>query len=295
MVFLTAIWVRATAQEIEPRRWSHLPVGSSFLGAGYLLTNGDIAFDPVLRLDGVTLDMDTLAGKFLYNFALLNKSARFDLIQGYQDATWEGLLDGAPASATRNGWSDTAFRFSMNLVGAPPLAGKEFAAYRAGLDRETILGLGLVVVLPTGDYLPDKLLNLGDNRFSFRPQIGMVHEWNKWSFEFTGSTWFFTDNEDFFGGNRLAVDPFVTLQAHLVHTFSPGLWISCGVGHEFGAQSTLNGIEKDDRKSYDSWGVTLGVPIDRKLGLKFGYIATRTREKVGGDLGHVVLAASRMW
>jgi hypothetical protein len=55
------------------------------------------------------------------------------------------------------------------------MRGKEFADYRAAAaDTETILGVGLAVHLPTGQYFDDKLLNLGSSRFTFRPQPGMV-------------------------------------------------------------------------------------------------------------------------
>jgi hypothetical protein len=285
----------AQAQELEPRRWGHLPTGSNFAGAGYIFTDGDIALDPVLQIDDATVRMHTYAAKYIHTFELFDKSARFDWTQGYQDAIWEGQLGGQAASTSRSGWSDTLFRFAMNLVGGPPLKGQEFADYRAGLDRETIVGAGLVLVLPTGDYYDDKLLNLGDNRFSIRPQLGVVHARDQWSFEFTGSTWFFTENDEFWNGNSLEVDPLVSLQAHLVYTISPGLWIGTGIGQDFGAQSTLNGIEKDDRKSNLSFGITMGIPINRSFGFKVGYIGTRTQEKVGADLDNLVFGASLLW
>ena len=42
--------IQCLAQELEPRRWSHLPTGKSFIGGGYVYTKGDIYFDPVLQL-----------------------------------------------------------------------------------------------------------------------------------------------------------------------------------------------------------------------------------------------------
>lgn len=37
------------AQDIEPRRWTLLPVGMNVPGAGVIRTDGDIALDPVLE------------------------------------------------------------------------------------------------------------------------------------------------------------------------------------------------------------------------------------------------------
>ncbi len=283
------------AQDLEPRRWGHLPTGSHFAGGGYLNTTGEIGLDPVLLIEDVTVEMHTYAFKYIHVFEAFERSARIDLSQGYQDGTWEGLLDGSDVSTSRTGWSDTALRFAINLLGAPPLSGEEFAAYQAGLDHETIVGVGLTAVLPTGYYLDDRLLNLGENRYTFRPQIGMVHSRGPWSFEVTGSVWIFGDNDEFWNGNHLEVDPLVSLQGHLVHTFAPGFWLGLSAGHDFGGEATVNGIAKDDRRSLVSGAITLGVPVNRKVGLKFGYLGSRTLEDIGADLDTVFVAASVLW
>jgi hypothetical protein len=51
--------------------------------------------------------------------------------------------------------------------------------------------------VPLGEYEEDKLVNLGTNRFTIRPQLGLEHWQGNWVFEVTGSIWFFTDNDDF--------------------------------------------------------------------------------------------------
>lgn len=284
-----------SAQELEPRRWGHLPLGSNFAGLGYIHTEGEISLDPVLRLTDVEVVLDTVALKYIRTFELFGKSARFDLVQAYQDGEWTGLLNDVPASAQRSGFTDTALRFAINLYGAPPLEGAEFAKYRAGLESDTIIGAGLIVTLPTGEYFSDKLINLGENRYSIRPQLGVVQECGKWSFEFTGATWFFTENHDFFGGKKLEQDPLFTLQGHIVHTFRPGLWLGASLGYDFGGQSAIDGDKKDDSREVLSWGLTCGVPVSRSVGLKFGYIDNHTLRQTGSDLGHFVAAVSVMW
>lgn len=284
------------AQDLEPRRWGHLPVGANFAGGGYIETRGDIAFDPVLRIEDGEVELHTLLGKYIHSFELMGKSARFDLTQAYQDGSWTGLIDGVPAVANRSGLSDTVVRFALNLMGAPPLAGKEFAAYRAGVvDCETIVGAGLVVVLPTGDYLDDKLINLGENRFTFRPQLGVVHSRGPWSYEFTGSAWFYTDNDEFWNGHHISQDPLITAQGHLIHTFRPGLWLGASLGYGFGGRSTVDGVGKDDRKSQLVWGLTCGLPLSRSVGVKVGYIGSRTFQDTGADLDHFACAISVLW
>ena len=52
--FITSVMsLPCRGQDIEPRRWSHLPIGGNFAGAGYAYTTGEIYFDPALRLRDV--------------------------------------------------------------------------------------------------------------------------------------------------------------------------------------------------------------------------------------------------
>jgi hypothetical protein len=287
--------VPCRAQQLEPRRWNHLPIGANFAATGYAYTQGDIFFDPVLLLDDVELDLHSIPFKYIHVFELLGKTARVDWLQAYEFARWNGLLDGVPASTSRAGFSDMSLRFAVNLIGAPPLSGEAFKEYKATTDRQTIVGTGVVVHLPTGLYFDDKLLNLGTNRFTIRPQLGVVHSWGKWSAEATGSCWFFTDNNDFFNGSRLEQDPLYTIQAHADYTFRPGLWVSAGLGYGVGAESTLNGVRKNDEKGSLGWVTSLGIPINRQCNVKIAYIGSRRQTRVGSDTDSIVLALSAFW
>jgi hypothetical protein len=285
----------AEAQELQPRRWTHLPKGANFLGGGYAYTDGDLFFDPVLKIEDASVEMHTLALKYIRSFQLFGKSARIDLTGAFQDGTWEGTLDEAPARAKRSGWADPVVRLAVNLFGAPPLEGQEFANYRAGIERETIVGAALVVHVPLGEYFDDKLINLGSNRFTIRPQLGVVHSRGRWSFELTGAAWIFTDNDDFFGDTSLEQDPFFTIQGHVVYSFRPGLWIAGGLAYGFGQESTVDGDNKDDEKENVVWGLSVGYPITRNFGVKVGYVGTRAQADTGIDFDSFIASATYLW
>jgi hypothetical protein len=287
--------IPAFSQDLEPRRWSHLPVGSNFGGVGYAYTEGDITFNPVLRIEDGTFDLHSTALKYIRAFELLGKSARFDLAQAYQSGTWSGVIDGVPASVERQGWSDTLLRFAVNLYGAPPLAGRDFLEYRQSTPCETIVGMGLLVQLPTGEYFNDKLINLGSNRYTITPQFGVVHNRGKWSTEFSASANFYTDNDDFFGGKKLEEDVYLIGQAHLIHTFRPGLWLGASAGFGYGGESTINDVSADDRKFNVGWALSLGIPVNRSFGFKIGYVGIRTRENTGADTDTLAIACSLQW
>ncbi len=267
----------------------------NFVGAGYAHTESDILVNPTLRLEDVEMDLNAVAGKYIRTFELFGKSARVGLAGGYVEGRWTGLLDGAPAKATRQGFSDTFVRFSMNLIGAPPLKGSEFGAYRASKKVDTIVGVALAVRLPTGEYFEDRLINLGQNRFELVPQVGLEHRRGKWTFEWTGQLSFYEDNDEFFGGSKLERDPLFLTHGHIIYNFKPGLWVSASVGYDYGGENTIDGDDRDDTRQNIGWGIKAGIPINRYSGIGLGYIHSETQESTGRDNDIFSVGYSLTW
>ena len=285
-----------SAQELTPRRWSHLPSDINVIGLGQVYTTGDIYFDPVLNAEDVEMEIHTTAARYIRTFALLEKSARIEFAQGYQDAKWTGKVSGVDTTVRRHGITDSTLRFAVNLYGAPALKGKAYQDYRkSAYDSETIIGAGLVVTLPTGQYYNDKLLNIGGNRTVIRPQLGIVHNRGKWTYETTLSTWCYTKNDDFWAGNDLEQDPFYAVQGHLIYTYKPGIWTSASIGYGEGGESQINGVDKHDRKRNLAWAFSAGYSFTPRFGVKAAYVGTETQTDKGFDSTNFALAASYVW
>jgi hypothetical protein len=282
----------SSPQDLEPRRWAHFPVGSHVAGLTYVYTEGDVFFDPVLQLQDVQVQSHAVVASYAHWFPVLGKTGRIDAILPFQNAQWDGLLSGAPASTERTGLSDPWIRLSVDLVGAPALKGEPYQAYRAARPVHTVAGVALGVMLPLGEYQPERLLNLGQNRFVIRPQAGVVHTRGPWSYELTGSVFLFTDNDDFFGGNQREQDPLGTLQAHVVRTFPRRWWASAGAGYSWGGESTINGVRKGDHRSYLLSGLSLGFPVGQAQALKLAYLRGDTQTDVGSDSDSVLVSWS---
>lgn len=294
-LFTLGIAFQCYALEPEPRKWNHLPIDVNFAGFGYAYTKSDIYSDPVLLLEDVKMDMHTWAGKYIRTFELFDKSARIDFTQAYQEGKWKGLLDGVSTSTSRSGLSDSFVCFAVNLIGAPPLQIKEYGLYRSKVDVETIVGVALAVRLPTGDYMNDKLINLGKNRFTFRPQVGVIHTRGKWTAEVTGEVAFYTENNNFYNGNKLEQKPLYITHAHLIHTFRPGLWAVASIGYDYGGENRVNGIDKNNRQQDIAWAFSFAYPIIRSTGIKVSYIGTRTEESIGSDSDTLMVSLSYLW
>lgn len=285
----------AGAQDLEPRRWSHLPTGLNVMGLAAGWNDGDILFDPVLRIEDATYDLYVGGAGYVRSFEFLGKSSRIDFNLPYASGRWEGLVDGVDTVVRRRGFADPRIRFSVNLYGAPPLSGKAFARYRQENQVTTTIGAALAVTLPLGDYNDQKLINLGGNRFVLRPQLGVLHQRYKWQFEATGSVFLHQDNDEFWAGNKLEQDPLWFVQGHAIYSFKPGLWASVSGGFAYGGRSHVNGIRKEDDRRTRYLAVSFGVPINARQSLKFTYLASNTNIAIGADLNALIVAWSINW
>jgi len=289
---LTVLSAAAQAQDMEPRRWTHLPVGTNVAGLGYFYTTGDIHVDPVLRIDNAEVHLHTAVPFYTRYFALGDTTARFDVQVPIQSGRWKGLVDGVPTSVTRDGLADPRLRLSVNLAGAPALDPEAFREYIHAHESRTVVGAGLALRVPLGEYMSDKLINLGENRFIVEPQLGVVQTWGPWSAELTGSAFLYTPNDDFFNGSTRRQDPLLAVQGHIVRTFEGGYWVSADAAYGGGGESAINGVERDDDRSNLLYGVTFGFSISPANALRLGYIRQDPLNNVGLDAHSVLLSWS---
>lgn len=275
-------------QDIEPRRWTPLPLGMKVIGVGYGSTSGDVLFDPVLKAENVKVDVETFGLSYIQSFELLGHLSRVDVTFQNQSAVWDGLLEGEPARVERDGMADPRIRLSVTLLGAPPADAKSLRSYFARKTSNTVVGAGLAVTLPWGEYIDDKLLNLGQNRYSFRPQLGVVHTRGPWSFELTGSSFLYTDNGSFLVDQFREQEPVYALQSHVIRILKPGMWASLSVGYGRGGSTWIDGVSLDDERSDFLSAFTFGFPISKTQGLKLSYVWGSTRKSIGNDVGTLV-------
>ena len=148
----------------------------------------------------------------------------------------------------------------------------------------------LSVTLPLGEYHKEKILNLGQNRFVFRPQVGMVHTRGPWSFELTGSVFLYTANDSFRTDRTREQDPVYALQSHVVYASPKRWWVSVGSAYGSGGESRIDGISSDDTGRDWLYGVSTGLALSRQFSVKIGYVGSRTRDDIGADLDNLTLA-----
>jgi len=263
-----------------------LPPGLNVVAGGYVATRGDVLFDPVLLVEDAEVEGHTAIVSYVRSFTIAKKSARLDVLVPWQNLRWTGLLDGEPASASRIGLADPWVRLSMILAGAP-------AAGSPPESSNTVFGVAIAVGLPLGEYLEGKLLNVGQNRLIIRPQIGVLHTRGNWSYELTGSTFLYGDNDDFLVDSTLEQSPLYALQGHAIRLFEkPGYWAALSAGYAWNGQSTVDGVHSDDSKRLFLSALSVGIPLGRKQGLKFTYLRSRTKTDKGSDTDSLAIGWS---
>jgi len=207
------------AQDLEPRRWTPLPSGTTILGITYGHNSGDIGFDPVLEIEDTEVKRDFLIMSYTHFFTFSEKLMRFDALLPFHKAKWDGLLSGEQTSVERTGISDPYFRLSVNLLDSSTSESKVSDDSKETVN--TVVGVSIGAGVPLGEYFEDKLLNLGSNRYMIRPQMGVLHTRGPWSYELTGSIFFFTDNDNFLNGKELEQKPFYAAPGCIL--CSPGI------------------------------------------------------------------------
>lgn len=278
------------AQELEPRTYSPSPVGTNFVGASYSHLTGDVLTDPSLPVTNVQAQINTFAFAYVHTFSLAGRSSSVGLVLPAVSANLSGSVIDAPTEIHRGGPGDARLRFALNLFGNPAMSPAEFARH----PPTTSLGVSLTVSAPTGEYDPARLVNIGTNRWSFKPEIGLSYPRGNWFFEASAGAWFFTTNHDFYGGRDRSQDPIFTAQLYGGYTFRPGMWLAGAVGYAEGGRTSVNGVSDRNRQSNARYGLTFSAPIapgwSAKVAVSNGLVT-----RVGGDYKSISFAVQYRW
>ncbi|HET9472381.1 MAG TPA: transporter [Steroidobacteraceae bacterium] len=292
MLALSVCWAGATchAQEIEPRAYAPSPVGVNLLLgiAGY--SEGGVLTDPSLPVTDIEAKISALGWGYGRTFSLAGRSANVGFAVPYLQVDASGNIGEERASVSREGVGDTKLRLAVNLIGGPAMTPREFAQR----EPTTTLGLGLMVNVPTGEYDPTKLVNIGTNRWAAKTELGLSHPMGKWLLEAYAGAWWFDENDNFFGGQLREQDPLTSFQAHLSYNFNPRLWVALNTTYYEGGRTTVNGVDKHDRQANSRVGVTFSMPVGKKYSLKFS-VSRGATTRIGSNFTNFGLGLTYAW
>jgi hypothetical protein len=287
---LLAMFAPVHAQDIEPRAYSNAPIGVNFVVAGYAHTRGALSFDPALSLTDADLRTHNAVIGYARVLNLGGKSGIFDVTLPYTFLSGDANYEGEPVERQVDGVSNPAFRLSWNFYGAPAMGLKEFSTWQ----QDLVIGASLRVSAPWSQYDSSRLVNIGTNRWSFKPELGISKTLGQWTVEGQLAATIYTDNDDFFGGNTREQDPIYSVQAHTIYGFKSGKWASFDVTWFGGGRTTFNGVDKEDLQQNWRVGATFAVPLNRRNSVKF-YASSGVSDRTGNSFDLVGIVWQYRW
>jgi hypothetical protein len=280
----------ACAQDLEPRSYVNTPVGMNFLLAGYAYSEGDVAFDPSAPLEDGEVKVHGPVVAYARSLNMWGKSGKVAAILAYACADGSATLAGEPGERDICGFADPRVRVTVNLYGAPALSLKEIGNYR----QDLIIGTSLLVSAPAGNYDSNKLLNIGSNRWFVKPEIGVSKAMGRVTLELAGAATFYSDNDNYFGGQKREQDPVYSIQGHLIYSFKGGAWGAIDGTYFRGGRTKTDGIRRDDSQENTRAGATLALPVNRYNSVKL-YASTGVATRTGGDFDTIGAAWQVRW
>jgi hypothetical protein len=255
------------SQEMEPRSYAALPshLNGIILQAG--TQAGNVVTDAALPVQNLNVTTFTGGLAYLHTFGIAGKLARVTVVVPFASISGNATLNGHDTAAARSGFGDTRIRLGINLIGSPALNKKQFTTY----TQDIVMGVSLITSLPTGLYFPDKLINIGSNRWGFKPEVGVSKRFSQVYIEAYAGAWFFTNNGNYLGGHTLSQKPMGSLQAHACYYFKNQMWFGVDGNWFSGGRTLVNNVPSGT--DFDNWrvGGALSIPVAKAQSLRLQF------------------------
>jgi hypothetical protein len=290
LAWLALAPVCTSGQELEARAYAPNPVGARFALATLARSVGDTLLTSSSPIKDFEIEADILFMGLGGTFAVADRMASLALVVPLVDGTATGRLNDVPERVDRAGMGDSRIRLTVSLL--PGSAQDPASFMRAPPDRT--LGASVIVVVPTGEYFDEKLINIGTNRWAFKPEVGGSRRFGRWNVDGALGVWVFGDNDQYLGNHRRSQDPIGTVQAHVSYTFAPRLWLGASGTWYSGGTTSVDQISDQNRQSNSRAGLTLALPVSSRNSIKLAW-STGVTARFGSDLDAYSLTWQYLW
>lgn len=280
------------AQDLDPRAYMRLPIATTTAFTGFSFSSGGVVTDPTLPIDNIKANVQAISFGVSRTFNFMGNTSQVLAVLPYSWAQVSGDVGEQFTEITRSGMADARLRFSTLLIGGKAGTLQEIVQ----APKKTILGLGLHVSVPTGEFMPEKLINLGTNRWAFRPELSLSQPLGKrWLVDIYSGVWLFTNNNSFYPGNNLrSQKPLGAFQTHISYNINPILWVALDATYYLGGTSSINNDLREDRQENTRVGVTAVIPTGKTTSLKLA-ASTGAVVRIGQDFTTYTLGWQKTW
>jgi hypothetical protein len=254
------------SQELEPRVYGNLPKNLNAVAFVYGLSKGNVLADPSLPITGFEITAHNLGLAYVRTFGLANRLARVQASVPFMNMIGNLQVNGRDTTGTRTGFGDMRLRFGVNIIGSEALDRKEFARYQ----QKTIIGISLVTSIPMGMYDADKRINIGSNRWGFKPEIGISRRFKRFYVEGYTGVWFYTNNTKYLETKTLEQKPVFSFQGHVLYTINK-MWFGINWNWFSGGETIVDGVSPGALKNNWRVGGTWSLALTPKHSLKLQF------------------------
>lgn len=240
---LAVLHADAYAQFTDPRTYQNTPVGINQLELSYAYARSNTSIDTSFIVSGAKFNLNQGLVDYTRYLTFLHRVAWVEA--GVPIANLSGFITGTNITGSTTGAGDSSYTAAILLKGGPALSPEQFAKAEA----TTSIGLSLSTTAPTGQYDPNKLLNLGSDRWSFKPELAVSKPFGLgqgWVFDTYVNSYFYTDNTSYRGEEVLRQRALLGLEGHISYTFNETIWASLDSRYSFLGDTIVNGVNQDN-------------------------------------------------
>jgi len=241
-------------------------------------------------LEDANIEAHSMILAYVHTLDLWGMSGNFSLVAPYACASGSAKFAGESRERNICGFGDPRFKLAINVYGAPALSLKEFADYK----QDIIVGTSFQITPPAGQYDSTKLLNIGTNRWSFEPEIGLSKSVGHLTMELTAGATFYSDNTDYLEGHTLEIEPVYSIQGHIIYNLKSNIWCSLDGTYYWGGQTAINGVKGDTLQENTRVGATLSLPINRHNSVKL-YASSGVSTRTGSNFDTLGVSWQYRW
>lgn len=267
ILILLVFYYGSNAQDLEPRAYANLPKDGNVIAANYGYLKGNIVSEPTLPIEDFNISSNNFGVGYLRTFGLANKLARVQFVLPFTVMDGSAKVSGQKITGNRTGFGDMRIRFGINLLGSPALERKDFGKYL----QKTIFGVSLVTSIPTGLYYTDKRINIGANRWGFKPEVGISKRFKHIYAELYSGVWFYTQNDEFLGDKELQQEPVLSFQGHASYYFKNQMWIGININWFNGGKTVVDDLPAGSVINSSRIGATWSMPLSRSQSVKLHF------------------------
>jgi hypothetical protein len=254
------------AQFTDPRTYTNSPVGLNQIEWFYSYAHSNASIDSSLVVTGAKFNLNQGLIDYTRYFGLLHHMAWVQ--PTLPIAGLSGSISGTNIEGSVTGTGDLSCQVGVLLKGGPALSISEFENFKPARS----LGVSLTFTAPTGRYDPNKLLNLGSDRWSFKPEFGFSQPFGreqKWEIDAYANLYLYTDNTSYRGSQVLSQRPLPGVEGHLSYSFNDAVWASLDTRYSTRGNTLINGIGQNNVQENLILGSEVNVSLNARNTLIF--------------------------